>query len=225
MLIIEKYSMLKLFSICSLVLLFAFFTFTVNGEDIENEQQYRLTYTASIELPHDLSFDLTPELRLNDDFGLNRFQNDAGFAYSPFKGFSVSSYYRFMLNSNYGKEPKHEISHSAMANLAYKTKIERFRPSVRLRYMAALGESNPEHLFRYKGALKYNIKKSDISPGIAFEVFHLLETNVLEKYRTAIFVEYEINKNNCVAAEYKFDYFKTEYLNRHIFQVVYEMKF
>jgi hypothetical protein len=98
---------------------------------------------------------------------------------------------------------------------------------VRLRYTNdSDDELSSGNFLRYKAGLSYDIPNCKFTPYLAGEVFQLLndESNIY-KYRTAIGGKYKLKKNHYLKLDYKFDYYKTAYKNRHVLSVGYKLNF
>lgn len=212
----------KLF-ITAFILFSLFLSQAAFAQDIENEYQTRTFVSLSIKPWEKLKISLSPELRFDEGFELDKYVVEGELNYSPIKLISIEGSYRFI-----GKQRKKkgtEYLHRYAFGIAAKKSIKRFEPSVGLRYTNYVdnGDENSSFL-EYKGELGYNIKKLKLTPFMAFQLYQELVDNTLYKTRYSAGVDYSLSKRSSIQASYKFDYYMYEYKNKHIFKLGYKIK-
>lgn len=197
---------------------------TMHAQQVDNDYQSRLSATLSFDLTKELKLNITPELRFDEDFFLNKSLLETELSYKPFKFLSFNSAYRFVINNRDKKET--EYQHRIALGATVKKKIMRFTPGFKLSYSnyADDGVSDKEYL-RYKGFLKYDITNCKITPYIGIEAYRELKGFDLYKVRYQAGADYKLLKNNYIGLSYKFDYYLNEYTNRHIISIAYKIKF
>ncbi len=193
---------------------------TVTENTFETRTELGLSYKLSKKIK--LSF--APEFRFDEDCALDKYLFEAGAEYKAAKFLDLEATYRYVINPRDTKDTEYfgRYSFSAIAN----KKFNRFETAFRLRYSNDNDdESSDEEFFRYKASVEYNIPKCKLTPFIAVEAFQQLgDDSGLYKMRYATGFDYKLFKNNYIGASYKFDYYKTEYLNKHILGIRYKIK-
>ena len=105
-------------------------------------------------------------------------------------------------------------------------KLGNFEPAFRLSYSNYADDDVSDKSFmRYKASLKYDIPKCKLTPFVAAELFQQTDGGDLYKMRYSTGLDYKLFKNNYIGVNYKFDYYNTEYLNKHIISLGYKIKF
>ena len=194
------------------------------AQEVENTIQSRTSLKLSFSPIKKVKLNVTPELRFDENFSLNNAHLEGELVYSPFKYLSLSSAYRFVVNPRETKttEYLHRIALAATVD----HKIDRFTTALKFAYSNyADDESSEKEFLRYKGSVKYNIPKSKITPYAGVEAFQQWSDFNLYKIRYSAGLNYKIIKNNSIGIGYKFDYYMTEYKNKHIFSIGYKYKF
>ncbi len=196
----------------------------LQAQTVDKELQTRIAAKASFELLKDLSLDLSPELRFDNDFKLDKYLFEGDLEYGFLKHFSAGAGYRFLANKK--KSGDTEYLHRYKFYASYKTKIERWKPGFKLTYADySDDEEEDSEYLRPKFSLGYNIAKSKITPKVGLEYFYQIPTSTWYKVRYGIDFDYKICKKNYINIGYKFDYYLNEYLNRHIIELCYKLKF
>lgn len=213
---------LKIGICCSILSIL--FCATSFAQEVDNELQPRLSTELSYKPLKRLTLELIPEVRMDDNFALDKYLIEADLSYKVNSFFSTSILYRFVGDRN--KELEIDYKNMFGAYVVFKQDVNRFKGSLRLRYSFYYDDGAvSDQTMRYKFQVKYNIKKCKITPLVLVEPFQLLTTGQLEKMRYAAGVRYKINKNNEIGCDYKFDYYMLEYTNRHIINVLFKHSF
>lgn len=194
------------------------------SQEVENELQTRTNIDLSISPVKKLTFSLTPELRFDQDFSLDKYLLEAGLKYKATKWLSLRANYGLV--GNLRNEKDTEYFNRFAFSTTFKKKIKRFEPSFRLMYSNyADDEITDKNFLRYKAGIEYNIRNFKLTPFAAVQFFQDVNNGGLYKTRYAIGADYKLFKNNYLNASYKFDYYNTSYLNKHIFSIGYKIKF
>lgn len=195
----------------------------LGAQTVENDFQSRTELKLSYEPIDKIRLSVTPEVRLDESFKMDKFLLEAGVQYKPFKVFSIGGSYRFIANTRNTKST--EYLHRFALDATYSKKIERWKPSFRLRYTNYTEDDANSDFLRYKAKVEYNIKNFKLSPVVGVEAFHELSDNEFYKMRYTLGFDYKLNKQNAISVGYKLDYYLQEYLNKHIVYVGYKFKF
>lgn len=194
------------------------------AQDVENEMQYRTAVELVFDLGKDLSLNLEPQFRFDEDFSLDRYQLNGELEYDFLKYLTGGVSYRFIVNPRDNKDT--EVYQRYAFSLIAKEKFGDFTPAFRLRYSNdADDEVFDKKYLRYKLGVKYDIPNCKITPFVAAEIFQELNENELYKMRYSTGVKYKIKKRNYLKLNYRFDYYNQEYLNKHIIKLAYQYKF
>jgi long-subunit fatty acid transport protein len=218
---------IKLFCTCILI---AFITITGKTsyaqdeeEETTNEFETRTEFGLSYKAFKKLKFNFAPQLRFDESFSLDKYLFELGAEYKASKLFDLEATYRYVINPRDTKDTEYFNRYSFSAT-AHK-KFDRFESAFRLRYSNdADDENEDEEFLRYKGSVEYNIAKCKFTPSAAIEAFQQLGGDGLYKIRYAAGLDYKLNKKNYIGVSYKFDYYKTEYVNKHILSIGYKIK-
>jgi len=195
----------------------------VNGQEVENEYQLRTEVKLSYNPLDKVQISFAPEIRWGQQTTVDRFHVETGVKYKPIKLISLAAYYRYISNPRAGETT--EILHRYAFDAVFKKDIQRFKPSIRLRYTNYTEENSTSDFLRLKAKVKYNIRDCKLSPFASAEGFRDLTEAEYYKVRYAIGGEYKINKKHSINAAYKLDYYLQEYTNKHIFQLGYKFSF
>lgn len=195
----------------------------LGAQTVENDFQSRTELKLSYEPIDKIRLSVTPEVRLDESFKMDKFLLESGVQYKPVKVFSIGGSYRFIANTRNTKST--EYLHRFALDATYSKKIERWKPSFRLRYTNYTEDDANSDFLRYKAKVEYNIKNFKLSPVVGVEAFHELSDNEFYKMRYTLGFDYKLNKQNAISVGYKLDYYLQEYLNKHIVYVGYKFKF
>ncbi len=192
------------------------------GQVTQNDFQMRNSFEASIKLVKKLRLNLTPELRIDETFSIDRFLMACELAYKPWKFLEVGGSYQFIVNPRVGKTT--EFLNRYAFQVTFSKKIKRFDPAFRLKYTNYAEDDPNSQFLKYKASVQYDIRKCKLTPSVGIEAYHQLNDNYLYKMRYSIGARYAIFKNNSIELEYKFDYYVKEYRNKHIISISYKIK-
>jgi hypothetical protein len=194
-------------------------------QKIENDFQSRLEVEVNYKPLKRITLSITPEVRYTNNLLPDIYLINLGASCNILKYLNLETTYRFGMNPRENKSTQH--IHRYSLGLKGKVKIERFTPSLRVRYTNdADDETTDEQFLRYKANLKYDIPNCKFSPKVASEAFQLLDDNGgLYKMRYTLGGSYKLMKNHYLKAAYKLDYFNMQYKNRHIFEIGYKLNF
>nr|WP_319267097.1 DUF2490 domain-containing protein [uncultured Draconibacterium sp.] len=204
----------------------AFFVATsnVSGQETENEFQTRTKLDLSFKPIKKVKFTISPELRFEDDFSLDKYLLEGELEYKASKLFTLGASYGLVGNVRNEKDTEY-FGRYAFSATAEK-KFGRFEPSFRLTYSNyADDDVDDKNFLRYKAKLKYDIPNFKINPYVSVQLFQDLNDSGLYKTRYAVGADYKLFKKNYLGVSYKFDYYNTEYRNRHIISLGYKIKF
>lgn len=193
------------------------------SQEVTNDFQTRTEVKLSFKPLDNLTMSLNPEIRWNESFGVSKYMLESGASFKPLKGLALGGSYRFIINPRETKAT--EYLHRFALYASYKKKIERFEPSLRIKYTNYTEDLSLGEFLRYRVKLEYDIKGSKITPMVSAEAFHYLSGNEIYKMRYSLGAEYKINKKSSIGLGYMLDYYMTEYYNKHIIKVGYKYKF
>lgn len=200
------------------------FVFSAYSQETENEFQTRTHLNASFKPFKKVKFTFSPELRFEDDFSLDKYLLEGELEYKALKFMTLGARYGFV--GNVRNEKDTEYFNRYAFSTTFKEEFGRFEPSVRFMYSNyADDDVDDKNFLRYKAKLKYDIADCKITPFVAVQLFQNLDDGGLHKTRYAIGADYKLFKKNYLGVSYKFDYYNTEYLNKHIISLGYKIKF
>ncbi|NPD83936.1 DUF2490 domain-containing protein [Lentimicrobium sp. L6] len=191
-----------------------------------NEFQGRTSAEIIFKPIKKLSLSFSPELRFDEDFSIDNyhFQLQADYKFS--KVFKAGVRYRFVVNPRDVKDTEYASRYGVF--LKFKKEFNDFSPFLRLSYTNDADEdfkTERSNYLRYKIGVQYDIPKCKITPAIGLEAFQELSGDGLYKMRYFAGADYKINKKNSIGLDYKFDYYRTSYYNKHIVNLTYKFKF
>lgn len=208
----------------TLILIFIFAFTELNAQYVKVVGDLRSRTSVGVQKTLFDKLDLFADTELGLEQNLSKFgkfKGEAGLTYSPFKFLDVEAAYRFSKNrKNYGNNYKY--THTFLASMQLKQKIERFKLSYRLQYQnidddATTYTAPVEYRNIYKNRFKveYNISKSKITPYISSELY--LPTNrkglYVGKLKSMVGIEYKIPwTKHSLKAYYRYDREITSYI-------------
>ena len=196
---------------------------SVSAQEVENEFQSRIEFKSSLKLTDKWKLYITPEIRLDESFSIDKYLLELKGVYKAAKVLSLGASYRFVGNARETKAT--EYLHRYALDATLEKKLNRFKPAFRLKYTNYSEDKTDGEFLRYKAGLNYDIKGSKLTPVISAEAFHELNNNELYKVRYALGGKYKLKKKNSINFGYKFDYYLNEYQNKHILYLGYRIKF
>lgn len=206
-----------------LILLFLLFASSAQAQEVENEYQTRTSFTASTKLFKNFKLSVSPELRFDENFSLDKYLLETKASYKLFDHFSLGAGYRFYANKRETKST--EYLNRYLLSAKYDRSFGKFEPSLKISYTNFSDDESDSNMLRYKAAVKYKISKSKFTPYVGLEAFQETSGSDLCKMRYFIGTDYKICKKNYLEASYKFDYFQNEFKNKHIVSIGYKLKF
>ena len=207
-----------------LVMVSIIYSGSVHAQDVVNELQTRYSFEATYSPIKRLKLSLSPELRFDDEFSLSKYHVETGAAFKLSPVFSIEGQYRFVINPRDTKDTEYLSRY--MFGLRYKKKLDRYTLSFRMaRSNYADDDTDNSKYLRFRGKLKYNIKKCKISPLVGLEAFRDQNEKEVVKMRYFVGADYKLFKKNYIGIRYKLDYFRDAYYNKHIVAINYKIKF
>jgi len=206
-----------------LILLILLIATTARAQEVESEFQTRTSVTLSTKLFKNLKVSISPELRFDENFALDKSLLEGKASYKLFENLSLGAGYRFYVNKRETKST--EYYNRYLLSAKYDRSFGRFEPSLKISYTNFSDDQSDSNMLRYKAAVKYKIRKSKFTPFAGLEAFQETSGNDLYKMRYFIGTDYKICKKNYIEASYKFDYFQNEFKNKHIVSIGYKLKF
>jgi Protein of unknown function (DUF2490) len=169
-----------------------------------------------------MKLSLTPELRF-DYFTLDKFLLETEVKYSPLKYMDVGAAYKLVLNRR-NNDPL-EVIHRFDVYLEGEYEIDRFTPSLRLRYSNYDEDEGISNFLRYRVKVDYDIPKVKIDPYLGAELYHQLDDNTLYKIRYGIGADWRFAKKMSLGLAYKLDSYFDSGNVKHIVELGYTYKF
>lgn len=194
----------------------------LHSQEVENIYQYRTSATLELKPIKKITLEFTPELRFNNNLSADRHLLQAGIKYKVIKPISFGISYRIEGNKRDTKPTEYFSRYSIKATL--KKKFYRFNTSARLCYSNYDDDESDSDYMRYKGAIKYDIPKSKITPFISVEAYQNFDNSDFHKMRYSTGLNYKIIKKSYIQIGYKLDYYLNKYKNRHIISIGYKYK-
>lgn len=192
-------------------------------QTIENEFELQNSIEISKKLIKNLNLSITPEVRFNENFELQEFHFNEEISYKPFNLLTIQAAYRLVGDIN--KNDEIVFLHRFNFNSTLAKTLNSFKLGARISYTNYTDDDDSNQFFKYKLLLSYNISDCKFTPKTGFEIFHLISNNILYKYRFNIGGEYKLSKSLALNAQYKFDFYKTKYKNKHIAEIGLKLKF
>lgn len=208
------------------ILFAAFFVLTSgsHAQVVVNEFQPRTIVDLSYKPIKKLKISLSPELRFNNDFSIDKYLIEGEVEYKFYKPFSLSARYGLVGNLRTVKSTEYFGRYAFSAK--FEKSFKRFDPSLKIMYSNYADDGvQDKNFLRYKAKLKYNIPHFKVNPFVSYQLFQDLNAGGIYKSRYAVGAEYKLFKKNYIGVNYKFDYYNKEYLNRHILSLNYKIKF
>lgn len=208
------------------IIILSFAGFVSQGQEVVNELQLRSSVEMDYKVFKGFHLSFSPEVRFDKNMSLENYHFQLEADYKLNKIWSIGARYRFVVNPRDAKETEY-LSRYGL-NLKIKKEFRRFNTGFRLSYTNDADEDYSEdrsHYLRYKASVKYNIKKCKLTPKMGLEAFQELSGDGFYKMRYIAGADYKLFKKNYLGVTYKFDYYRTAYLNKHIIELNYKIKF
>lgn len=212
--------MMKKIILILLIILPAGTAFT---QTVSNEFQSRTKIELNLDLLKGLNLSLAPEVRLDESFSVDKYLLESTLSYKPLKGLELGGSYRFIINPRDEKATEYLNRFALYARYTYK--IQRWKPSLRIKYTNYTEDISTGTFLRYRAKINYDIKSCKITPTASVEAFQDLDDNQLYKFRYGIGMRYKLNKHSAIDLGYNLDYYMQEYRNKHILEIGYRYSF
>ncbi len=190
---------------------------------VENEFEYRTYFKSTIKLAKNFKLNVVPEVRLKDDFSIDRYLLETELKYKPIKYLTIGGGYRFIINPRTTKSTEYLHRYEFSATL--KKKFNDFKPALKVSYTNYADDDADDNFLRYKALVEYDIPKCKFTPVVGAELFHQLSSGDMYKVRYGVGVDYKLFKKNFLEVSYKLDYYLQKYKNKHIISIGYKLKF
>lgn len=154
------------------------------------------------ELTKKLEFSIIPEVRLQDDFTVDKHQVDGKLSFQPISFLELGATYRIKTNV---KKKKNEVTHRYIFDASGKTKWGRFRPSLRLRLTNHNDADDDVKVvfLRPRAKLVYDIKGSKFRPYTSYEMYYDVKNEDHTKDRFDVGVTRKLGKLHRVGLYYR----------------------
>lgn len=205
-----------------LLLLFLCLTFTITGF----AQNLWLESEVTGEIVNNLELSLSPQFRFEEDLKTDEYFFDTGLEYKFSKFFSAGASYR--LGNNINK--KRETEPFGRFALEGKTSYEwnDLQAQLRLRFTNASDYSDDsndkEYYFRSRLKVEYSIKKLDLIPYGAYELYRNLQDKEFDKSRYEAGLEYKLTKKHRIGVFYRMNDSLIDDETTHIAGLSYKLK-
>ncbi len=168
-------------------------------------------------------FSIVPEIRLQDDFTVDKYQFDGQLSYKAFKFLEFAAAYRLKTNV---KKKENVTTNRWVFDTTFKTDISRFRPSFRTRitYYNDKEENEKVTTIRPRIKLSYNIAGNNLTPFTSYEIFHNLAKKQIAKGRFDIGLSRKIGKIHRVGVYYRLQHYYEDKTSINILGIDYRLK-
>lgn len=198
---------------------------TIQAQELDNDIECRAELDLNYKLYKNITLSFVPEIRFDENFSAEKYLLEGGLNYKLLKFLSLEGKYRYVINPRESKLTEY------YGQYAFSIKADkdfgRFNTDFRIRFTNdADDDISNESFLRFKFSLDYDIPDCKITPFISAEAFQQLGNNGgMYKMRYSTGVDYKLFKNNYIGLSYKFDYYYSEYKNKHIIGLGYKFKF
>lgn len=176
------------------------------------------------EVLNNLSFSLSPEIRLEDQFKVNEFLFQGKLEYKIFKFLEFNGAYRINTEvKKKGNETYYRWAFDAQA----KQDIARFEAMARgrLTNYTDSGDESPGNYFRPRLKLKYDIRGNKIEPFVSYELFRNMTEAQWHKYRIDAGFTRNLGDIHRIGMRYRLHNYFTDKNSVHILGIEYRMEF
>lgn len=170
----------------------------------------------------DLDFSIIPDIRLQDNFKVDKYQIDGKLSYSPWERLEFAGAYRIKTNvRNKGNVTTHRFVFDA----SLKEDVGRFDLALRTRYTNYSDENERKNPFvRPRFKLTYDIKNKKITPYASYELFRNLSDKEWQKGRFDIGARRKLGKIHRVGLYYRLQDYFNDRNSIHIVGVDYRIR-
>ena len=169
---------------------------TAISQTVENDLQVRTEFRLYVNPVEKLQLTLIPEIRLDKSFKADKYLIETRLSYEPIKGLSLGAGIRYIINPREGKSTEYLSRYLLEAE--YSKSIQRWEPSLRIKYTNYTEDASSGKYFRYRARLEYDIKDCKISPRIGVEGFQELSQNEMYKKRSILNAKTKHNQKNSI---------------------------
>lgn len=168
-------------------------------------------------------FSIIPEVRLQDDLTVDKYQFDTKLAYEPVKFLELAVAYRYKTNV---KKKDNETTHRFVTDVIAKTEFGRVIPSFRARITNHNNADDNSKVTFLRPRLKvaYDIKGSKIRPYTSYELFHDLNEKEISKSRFDIGFVRKLGKVHRIGLYYRLQNYFNDQNSIHILGIDYRLK-
>ncbi len=198
-------------------------TGTAFSQTVSNDFQSRTEIRLSLEPVKGFKLSFIPEIRMDESFSVDKYLLESKLSYEPVKGLELGGSYRFIINPRDVKAT--EYLHRFALSTKYSHKIQRWEPSLRIKYTNYTEDISTGTFLRYRAKLNYDIKKCKITPMASVEAFQDLDDSQIYKFRYGLGARYKLNKKSAIDLSYMLDYYMQDYKNKHILSIGYRYSF
>ena len=196
---------------------------TAISQTVENDFQMRTELRLSLKPVNKLQITVITEVRLDETFKADKYLIETGLSYDLLESLSIGAGYRYIINPREGKSTEYLNRFSLEAE--YSKSIQRWEPSLRIKYTNYTEDASSGKYFRYRARIEYDIKDCKISPRIAVEAFHDLSSKEMHKMRYSLDARYNLKGKNSINLGYMLDYYIHDNRNKHIVNIGFRHKF
>jgi hypothetical protein len=168
-------------------------------------QQTWFEFEVSKKIAKNLELTISPEFRFQEKLELKEYFFDSGLDYKIFKYISLGAGYR--LGNNIKNSGKTETFGRFAFDAKTQYEWKNFEAQLRLRYtnsddFADDGNDKTNYL-RMRLKFDYSIKKLNLKPYFAYEIYRDVDENDFTKARFETGLKYKINKHHRVGAYFR----------------------
>lgn len=164
-----------------------------------------------------------PDLRLHDDFTVDKYQFDSKLSYEPVDFLSLSAAYRIKTNV---KTKGNEVSHRYLFDASLKKEVGRFTPSFRARLTNYndTKEDSKVTFIRPRVKVAYDIKGNKIQPYTSYELFHDIQNKLTEKGRFDVGFTRKLGEYHRIGLYYRLQHYYDSTPSINILGIDYRFK-
>ena len=169
-------------------------------------------FEVSKSLGEKLEIALAPEIRFKEKFELHEYFFEPKIEYKFNKYFALGANYRFGNNPDKDGNAQWFGRYALEAKTGYE--IKNLEAQFRLRYTNyddfGGDDGDRTNYLRFKFQLEYDIKKLDLKPYVAYELYRNLGEGEFTKARWETGLDYKINKHHRVGAYFRLNNYLVE---------------
>lgn len=168
-------------------------------------------------------FSIIPEIRLQDDFMVDKYQFDGQLSFKAFKFLEFATAYRIKTNI---KKKENVTTNRWVFDTTLKTDIARFRPSFRTRltYYNDKEEGKKVLYIRPRIKLSYDIRGNKITPFISYEIFQKTNEKQLTKGQFDTGFSRKMGKLHRIGIYYRLQHYYIDKTSINILGIDYRLK-